>query len=228
MERLQVLLSHCEGISLVGTAADGEAAIRLAADLQPDVLLLDISMPEMDGIEVARAFAVSGLDPAIIFVSAFGDFAVAAFDVAAVDYLMKPVEEDQLKRALGRARAALAMDRVQAELSGYVQEFWVPDQHGLVRIAAADIDRITAERDYMRLHVGNRSWLIYRTISRLEEELDPETFIRVHRSVILRRDTIVGMTRDNEGNWAARLRSGPDVRIGGSHLDEVKRLAGGA
>jgi two-component system response regulator AlgR len=80
----------------------------------------------------------------------------------------------------------------------------------------------------MRLHVGSRSWLIYRTIGRLEEELDPEMFIRVHRSVILRRDTISGLTRDNGGHWAARLRDGAEVRIGRSHIGDVKRLAGRA
>ena len=99
---------------------------------------------------------------------------------------------------------------------------------GLVRIAARDIDRITAERDYMRLHVGKRSWLIYRTIAKLEEELDPALFIRVHRSAILRRDTIAGLTRDNIGHWAARLADGSEQRIGRSHIGEVKKLAGRA
>jgi two-component system response regulator AlgR len=230
IERLQVLLSRIEGVTLVGTAPDGEAAIRVAEALQPDLLLLDISMPGMDGIEVARALAGSSVDPAIIFITAFDNFAVAAFDVAAIDYLMKPVDGERLKRALDRAREALAKGRGEgaAPPSRYVQEFWVPDQHGLVRIAAEDVDRITAERDYMRLHVGSRSWLIYRTIGRLEEELDPDMFIRVHRSVILRRDTISGLTRDNGGHWAARLRDGAEVRIGRSHVGDVKRLAGRA
>ena len=81
----------------------------------------------------------------------------------------------------------------------------MPDYSGLVRIAARDISRITAERDYMRLHVGQRSWLIHRTIAKLEEELDPAMFIRVHRSVMLRRDTIAGLYRDDGGHWTARL-----------------------
>jgi two-component system response regulator AlgR len=230
VERLQILLSRCENINLVGTASDGEAAIRIAGALQPDLILLDISMPGMDGIEVARALAQSSLDPVVIFITAFDNFAVAAFDVAAVDYLMKPVEEQRLKRALERAREALARGSTQppASPSRYVQEFWVSDQHGLVRVAVQDIERITAERDYMRLHVGRRSWLIYRTIGRLEEELDPEMFIRVHRSVILRRDTICGLTRDPAGYWSARLSDGDEVRIGRSHIDEVKKLAGKA
>ena len=228
VERLQLLLARCEGVTLVGTASDGEAALRIAEAVKPDLLLLDIAMPGMDGIEVARALAGSALDPAVIFVTAFDNFAVAAFDVAAVDYLMKPVDPERLARALDRAREAIAKGgspRAQ-QTSRYVEEFWVPDQNGLVRIATRDVDRITAERDYMRLHVGKRSWLIYRTIAKLEEELDPALFIRVHRSAILRRDTIAGLTRDNIGHWAARLADGSEQRIGRSHIGEVKKLAG--
>ena len=232
VERLQLLLARCEGITVVGTAADGEAALRIAEAVAPDLLLLDIAMPGMDGIEVARALAASQVDPAIIFVTAFDNFAVAAFDVAAVDYLMKPVDPERLARALDRARDQIAKAREGGERrpapTRYVEEFWVPDSSGLVRIAARDIDRITAERDYMRLHVGPRSWLIYRTIAKLADELDPEVFIRVHRSVILRRDTIAGLTRDGAGHWAARLTDGHSVRIGRSHIGDVKKLAGRA
>ena len=229
IERLQLLLARCEGVALAGTAPDGEAALRLAEAIRPDLLLLDIAMPGMDGIEVARALGASELDPVIIFITAFDNFAVAAFDVAAVDYLMKPVDLDKLSRALERARAAIdgnaGRERRPSRLR-YVEEFWVPDQTGLVRIAAQDIDRITAERDYMRLHVGRRSWLIYKTIAKLEEELDPALFIRIHRSVIVRRDTITGLSRDGLGHWSARLSDGTETRIGRSHLAEVKLLAG--
>jgi two-component system response regulator AlgR len=229
IERLTLLLARCQGVMLVGTAPDGEAALRIAEAVAPQVMLLDIAMPGMDGIEVARALGRSSIDPVVIFVTAFDNFAVAAFDVAAADYLMKPVDGERLARALERARDAIDKGRGQrAAPSRFVQEFWVPDQHGLVRIAAQDIDRISAERDYMRLHVGVKSWLIYRTIGKLEEELDPELFIRVHRSVILRRDTIVGLTRDSAGHWAARLKDGCEVRIGRSHIGDVKKLAGRA
>lgn len=230
VERLQLLLARCQGVSLVGTASDGEAALRIAEAVEPDVMLLDIAMPGMDGIEVARALSASRIDPAVIFVTAFDNFAVSAFDVAAVDYLMKPVDPERLTRALERAREVLSRNgESRGPAPGrYVEEFWVPDQSGLVRIAVGDVDRITAERDYMRLHVGRRSWLIYRTIAKLESELDPEIFIRVHRSAILRRDTIVALTRDAMGHWAARLADGSEQRIGRSHIADVKALAGRA
>jgi len=228
IERLQLLLGRIEGVNIVGSAGDGETALRIAEEVAPDLVLLDIAMPGMDGIDVARALAESRVDPAIVFVTAFDNFAVAAFDVAAIDYLMKPVLPERLARAIERVRAHLAAGgrKPAGSAPAYVEEFWVPDHSGLVRIAARDISRITAERDYMRLHVGQRGWLIHRTIAKLEEELDPAMFIRVHRSVMLRRDTITSLYRDNIGHWTARLSDGCEQRIGRSYVDAVKRLAG--
>lgn len=228
VERLQLLLARLDNVTVAGTANDGEAALRIAEAVAPDLVLLDIAMPGMDGIDVARALSRSAVDPAVVFVTAFDNFAVAAFDVAAIDYLMKPVQTDRLERALERVRAWLAGGkRAGAKpASNHVEEFWVPDHTGLVRIAASDIQRITAERDYMRLHVGARSWLIHRTIAKLEQDLDPALFLRVHRSVILRRDTVTGLYRDEAGHWTARLSDGGEQRIGRSYVDEVKRFAG--
>lgn len=227
VERLQLLLARCEGAILVGTAADGEAAMEAAEATEPDLLLLDIAMPGKDGIEVARALACSRMDPAIIFVTAFDNFAVAAFDVAAVDYLMKPVQFDRLVGALERARKAVEKGRERnAASSPFVDEFWVPDQLGLARLAAKDIDRITIERDDMRLHVGHRNWLVYRTIGAPDEGVDPQKFIQVDGSTMLRREAIAGVARDGGGDWVARLRSGAEVRVEHEHVGEVRRLVG--
>jgi len=105
-ERLQLLLAKCDGIDLVGTASDGEGAVRMADALEPELLLLDIAMPGLDGIDVARALANRDVPPAVVFITAFDQFAVAAFEVEAVDYLMKPVDPKRLKRA--RPRASLS------------------------------------------------------------------------------------------------------------------------
>ena len=107
VERLQLLLARLQGVAVVGTANDGEAALRIAEAVAPDLVLLDIAMPGMDGIDVARALSQSAVDPAVVFVTAFDNFAVAAFDVAAIDYLMKPVQTDRLERALERVRSYL-------------------------------------------------------------------------------------------------------------------------
>src|SRR3954471_20469522 len=132
VERLQLLLARLEGGTLVGTAHDGEGALRSAEAVAPDVVLLDIAMPGMDGIDVARALSESDVDPVVVFVTAFDNFAVAAFDVAAIDYLMKPVDPARLERALARVREHLAGGRragVRPE-TAHVEEFWVPDHNG--------------------------------------------------------------------------------------------------
>jgi two-component system response regulator AlgR len=229
VERLQLLLARIEGVTLAGTASDGEAALRLVEAVGPDAVLLDIAMPGMDGIDVARALARVERPPVVIFVTAFDTFAVAAFDIEAVDYVMKPVSAERLARAVERARERLAArggEPARGAGSPYVEEFWVSEARGLVRLAAADVDRVSAERDYMRLHVGNRSWLINHTIGRLEAELDPSRFVRLHRSAIVRRDFVTGLRRDEGGRWWARLADGGEQKVGRLYLANAKGLAG--
>jgi two-component system response regulator AlgR len=230
IERLQLLLARMEGVSLAGTALEGMAALRLAEATEPDVILLDIAMPGMDGIDVARALATVPKPPVVIFVTAFDTFAVAAFDVEAVDYVMKPVAADRLARAVERARDRLARRGDEPPgargPSNRLEEFWVSEPRGLVRLAAAEVDRITAERDYMRLHVGRRSWLINHTIGRLEEELDPDRFVRLHRSAMVRRDFVTSLRRDETGRWYACLADGEEQKVGRLYLHNAKAIAG--
>jgi DNA-binding LytR/AlgR family response regulator len=228
IERLQLLCAREPGIDLVGTASDGHAALRLAEALQPDLLLLDITMPELDGIGVARALGASAQQPAVIFVTAFDAFAVEAFDLAAIDYLLKPVAPERLSRAVERVMARkTGSDTPPAPppQPEHTQEFWVPHRSELIRIAARDIERIDAERDYMRLQVGGRSFLLHQTISALEARLDPAQFIRLHRSTIVRRDLIQGLRHDGGGVWYADLGDAQEIRIGRTYLPAVKAIA---
>lgn len=228
-ERLQLLLARADGAQLVGTASDGESAINLTEALHPDLLLLDIAMPGVDGIGVARALAAQNPSPAVVFVTAFDHFAVAAFEVEAVDYLMKPVEPHRLQRALDRARAYLRQRTGQphpTKGSQWLEEFWASDLSGLVRIAAQDVDHVSAERDYMRLHVGRRSWLIHHSMAALEEGLNPDLFVRLHRSAIVRKDFITGFTRNQSGRWIARLADGTEQPVGRLYSDRVRAIAG--
>jgi two-component system, LytTR family, response regulator AlgR len=227
VERLQIMCSKISAIDLVGTASDGAAALRMVAALAPRLLLLDMSMPGMDGLSVARALENITNKPAIVFVTAFDHFAVAAFDVAAVDYLLKPVAQDRLEKAVMRAQAILESPAsISKTATLYTQEFWVPHRAEIVRVAAADIDLIEAERDYMRLHVGNRSFLLHETIMELERRLDPDIFIRLHRSTMVRRDRITQLTRDSLGGWHVELQGGKSCRIGRTYLASVRAMAG--
>jgi two-component system, LytTR family, response regulator AlgR len=227
IERLAMLCAHVPSLSLVGTAADGEIALRLATALSPDLVLLDIAMPQVDGMDVAKALATGDQPPAIVFCTAFDGFALAAFDVAAVDYLLKPVTSEGLVRAVGRARRKIGSPEHRAIVPlDRIEEFWVPYRSEMVRIAAIDVDRIDAMRDYMSLQVGSRSFLLHQTLGDLERRLDPARFIRIHRSTIVRRDFIARLRHDGLGSWYVILADGAEVRIGRSYLAAAKTLAG--
>ncbi|MET0251297.1 MAG: LytTR family DNA-binding domain-containing protein [Novosphingobium sp.] len=232
VERLQIIAAGLDGVGIVGTASDGAAALRLIAALKPDLVLLDMTMPEVDGLSVARRLAEDsrkeeGHCPAVVFVTAHDSFAVEAFDCDAVDYVLKPVSPERLERAIGRALARRGTSSPEAAPeSGWIAEFWVPHRSELLRIAAADVERIDAERDYVRLHLGSRSYLLLQTIAGLEARLDPARFLRVHRSVILRRDRIAGLRHDGLGAWSVEIVGGGQVRIGRTYLPRVKAIAG--
>jgi len=231
VERLQILCAGLDRIALVGTATDGEAALRLIEALAPDLVLLDIAMPGLSGMDVATRLDGAAKPPAVIFCTAFDQFAVAAFDVAAVGYLLKPVTADKLARAVARVADRLRQVPPGPGGGGHIDEFWVPHRAEVVRIAASDVDRIEAERDYMRLHVGARSFLLHQTISELERRLDPQCFIRVHRSAIVRRDRIARLRHDGLGTYYACLVDGTELRVGRSYKHRVRaimRAAGGA
>ncbi|MBS0482692.1 MAG: response regulator transcription factor [Proteobacteria bacterium] len=224
LERMQHICLALAGVKVIGTAQDGAAALAAIVDLQPDLVLLDMTMPELDGLAVARALRAQGRSPALIFVTAHESFAVEAFDLDAVDYVLKPVTPERLGRAVARA---VARRGTGGGASGeWLSEFWVPNRSELLRIAAADVDRIDAERDYVRLHVGARSYLLLQTVSGLEARLDPARFIRLHRSAILRRDRIIGLRHDGLGVWSAELADGGVVRIGRTYLARAKAMAG--
>ncbi len=216
VERVQMLAARINDVVVVGTASSGEAALRLTEALRPDVVLLDIAMPGMDGIDVARSLGALLSPPKVVFVTAFESFAVAAFDVEAVDYLMKPVDPARLERAIERVRNSSSEASANSRPPRYLEEFWVSDLAGLSRVQANNVDRIVAERDYMRIHVGKRSWLINHSLTKLEQELDPECFVRLHRGAIVRRSFIVGL-RHEDGRWFAQLAAGSEQRIGGDY-----------
>ena len=187
VERTQVICAELETIRVVGTASDGAAALRLAEKLNLDLVLLDMTMPELDGLGVARKLAESDNPPAVIFVTAHDHFAVEAFDLDAIDYVLKPVSAERLSRAIKRAIARRG-ERT-AESSEWLNELWVPHRSELLRIAVNEVHRIDAERDYVRLHVAapgeeaaasgesSRTYLLLQTIAGLEARLGREVLL---------------------------------------------------
>lgn len=244
LRRLQLALAQTPDAVVVGEATNGEDALALIRRGGVDVVLVDIRMPGLSGLELVRALDREQA-PAFIFVTAYGRFAADAFELAAVDYLLKPVEFDRLRAALARAREALqsraARERI-AELEeavaalraaedqpppgGYAEEIWAPDRGDRVRIPVTLIDWVEAERDYVRIHSRGRSFLIRKAIRTLQAELDPAEFVRVHRGALVRRDRIVRLARRPGGPATVVLHSGAEVPVARRQAAQVRRLVG--
>ena len=210
------LLCIEQRLTVVGETGTGEDAVALAETLAPDLVLLDIAMPGIGGMAAARQISKGVSPPAITFTTAFEGYALAAFDVGAVDYLLKPIVDDRFAEMLGRVRlqrgrAAPAEDHI-----------WVPVRSELRRIALSAIDSVSAERDYVRLEAGGRSHLLRATMEEMDAKLDPAKFLRIHRSTILRRDLVTGLRHDGGGVWNALTTSGKVERVGRSYLARVR------
>jgi DNA-binding LytR/AlgR family response regulator len=239
LRRIKLALQDIPDVEVVGSASDGAQAITFMRDLRPDVVLLDIKMPLADGFEVANAVEESG-GPAVIFVSAFESYAVRAFQTSAVDYLVKPVEFERLASALDRARERLASkdagrraEELQAVLEAlkkesderdgprYEKEFWIRDRGRFLRVPVADVERIEAERDYVRLYWEGRTLLHRETMSHLEEKLDPNMMLRVHRSAFVNWKRLKSVRRDANGRLMAVLESGDEVPVSRAYAQRV-------
>ena len=233
LERLAALLSQSPDVSVVGTARNGREAAQAIADLHPDLVLLDIQMPEASGLAVAAALPAADR-PEIIFVTAFELYAVDAFEVEAADYLLKPVRFDRLRQAIERARRRqsqrVALARADAALAAPVDEdpdgFWVQVRSGFVRVPLGDIDWIEAAKDYVLLHTATRSHIHRVTMNALERKLNPAELTRVHRSAFVRPARVAEVKRLGKGLISLVLQDGVNVAVGPSYVNTVtERLA---
>jgi two-component system, LytTR family, response regulator AlgR len=219
LDMLKRLLKLDSRIQLIGEAADGETALRLATAKRPDVLFLDIGMPGKSGLLVASQLASADPAPLIVFVTAYDHHATEAFDLAVVDYVLKPVDAARLARAIERVATRLAAG---APSSPRAQDVWAPSRGGMVRIPTTAIQRIEAEGDYVRLHAGDRSYLLRRSISDLASRLDPTQFLQIHRSTLLRRTDVQALRHIGSGAWVAVDATGRTFRIGRQRLGDVR------
>ena len=250
--RLEDLLAHEQGVEIVGSVGDGIAAADSIRTLVPDLVFLDVQMPGKTGIEVVRDIGAAEM-PATIFVTAYDQYAIEAFNVAAVDYLMKPYDDERFEQAFHRARRRLALEgveRARSQLLAMLER--VPDvsrDHsptpalepaprkyleriavevkGKVRPVAVDqIQYITADGPYAELHTPERRYIIRESMQHLEERLDPAKFMRVHRSVIVRLDLVEMLHRGAGGDYELQLKSGGRLRVSRSRRDVLERWLG--
>lgn len=235
VKRLARLCGDIGGVQVVGTAANGVEALALLPGIAVDLVLLDIDMPEMDGIALARRLMQLPAPPKVIFVTAHERFALAAFEVDALGYLLKPVDAAVLARTVTRVArmtaAASDPDRAAGGAGAEVSAapaafFWLPHRGELTRVATDRIDRVAAERDYVRLHVGSVSYLMRSPLQTLEGQLDAECFLRVHRSAIIRRDHVRSLQHDGAGAWSVVAQDGALVPIGRTYLARVRAVLG--
>jgi DNA-binding LytR/AlgR family response regulator len=227
LERLRVFFRDIAGAEVVGTARDGREAAEAIERLKPDLALLDIQMPEQNGLRVAAALPAEDR-PEIIFVTAFEQYAPDAFEVEAADYLLKPVRFDRLWQAVERAkrRKQLRMlaGRAGAAAPGpdpHEDGLWVPTRAGAVFVPVESIDWIEAQRDYVMLHTSTRSHIVRISMRALEEKLDPDRLMRVHRSAFARPANVVEVQRLGRTISALVLRDGAIVQVGPNYSKSV-------
>jgi DNA-binding LytR/AlgR family response regulator len=243
--RLVRLLKNLASVEVVAVAQHGREALSIMEATRPNLLLLDIQMPGIDGFDLLERMPPS-LTPAVVFVTAFDRYALKAFAVRAVDYVLKPVVQQRLEAALEQARRDIASRTVEKKLaelqqltaelrrqsrareSGYDQELWVQQRSEVVRIPVAEIDWIEAQKDYVRIHSGSRSYFSRGLIGTLEDRLDPAEFMRVHRSAIVRLDRIRAVSRGRYGVLDIDLIPGARVRVGRKYSAGVRTRLGKA
>ncbi|MBL0940091.1 MAG: response regulator transcription factor [Gemmatimonadaceae bacterium] len=248
--RLRDLLADEADVEIAGEARDGVEAVERIRALMPDLVLLDVRMPGLNGVDVVRAIGADAM-PATIFVTAYDQYAVEAFRVAAVDYLVKPFDDERFAQALQRARRALTLDGLEtmrAQLLRVLQGTPAPDSapsppppasapafleripveiSGTVRpVSVNEIDYILASGPYAELVVGGKRLLVREAMQTLEERLDPARFMRIHRSAIVRLACVEGMRRGAGGDGEVLLKGGVRLRVSRTRREALERWLG--
>jgi two-component system LytT family response regulator len=245
--RILELLEDDPDTEVVGTAADGAAAVEAIQTSRPDLVFLDVQMPRMSGLDVVREIGPTEM-PATIFVTAYDQYALQAFDSAALDYLVKPFRDERFSEALRRARRRIEADsrellheRLLALLHGdaaaaappvpatgprYLQRIAVQMKGRLRIVPVGRIDYITASGAYAELHVGRDQYVIRESMQTLEERLDPEQFMRVHRSAIVRLDLVEALLRSEGSEYEVQLKGGVRLRVSRSRREALERRLG--
>jgi len=235
-ERIREMLEADPEIEIVGDCANGKEAIRAIAGLKPELMFLDVEMPGMDGFEVLESLDPARM-PVVIFVTAYDQYAVRAFDIYALDYLLKPFDRERFEKSVSRAKEQLKTSDTMSEriLSALEQiktrpvhlERLVVKLNGHVFfVKAEEIDWLEAEGNYVRLHAGKESYLLRDTISALEAQLDPKTFLRVHRSAIVNIDRIQELQPWFHGEYRIILREGVQLTLSRSYREKLHELLG--
>ncbi len=240
-EGIALRLTRYADIAIVGAFGRPADAISAIKRLAPDLLFLDVQMPGMSGFDVLRK---AGLDsvPVVVFVTAHDQYALEAFRAHAIDYLLKPVDDDRFAETLDRARRQLASRRDgerarrlleflaqsgAAPPAPFQERLTIKDRDRIRFVAVDDVERVEAEGDYVRLHTHGRSHLMREKIGELERSLDPRKFLRIHRSAIVRLASIVEVQPYFHGEYIVVTKSGARVKVSRTYRDALSTALGG-
>jgi two-component system LytT family response regulator len=239
---IREMLRRDPDFSVVGECANGHEAIAAISDERPDLVFLDVQMPEVDGFAVLAGLEAERL-PMIIFVTAYDQYAVSAFDHHAVDYLLKPFDRERFGKALQRAklqlqresasdvsninRRILALLEEQRARTKYLERLVIKTNGRVFFLKTEEIDWISAEGNYVNLHVKKDSYLLRETISSLEVQLDPQKFARIHRSQIVNIDRIRELRHWSHGEYQVILHDGSELMLSRSYREKLHGLLGG-
>ncbi len=248
-QRLEDLLAKKDEVELIGMVTNGREAVDAIRSQAPDLVFLDIQMPGLTGVDVVREIGPEAM-PATIFVTAYDQYALKAFEVAALDYLLKPFEDERFEQAFARAVKTFTLrqvggmaNRMLALLQGsqgpaqpaapaaktppaYLERIAV-EMRGQMRIVPIkEIDYISASGPYAELHVGEDTYVIRERMQTLEERLDPEAFFRIHRSAIVQLDRIESLLHGVGGDYAVRLKDGRRIKVSRGRREELEQRLG--
>jgi two-component system LytT family response regulator len=226
-------LRQFKDVEIVGQCEDGISAVEKIIDLSPDLVFLDVQMPGMDGFEVLRAVPREKL-PNVIFLTAYEQHALRAFEVHALDYLLKPVDDERFAAAIGRARklvdsslktkmAERVLQMLDQTQEKFVSRFTVQTGPRIQIVQADDVEWIGAAGDYAELHAHGRAYLLRETMASLEQRLNPADFLRIHRSRIVRTENIVELRSIENREFIVRLSDGSEHRSSRTHANRLER-----
>jgi two-component system, LytTR family, response regulator len=243
---LQSLLANDREIAVIGECADGRSAVERIEREHPDLVFLDVQMPGMNGFDALRRLEVAEL-PEVVFVTAYDEYAVRAFDVHAADYLLKPFSDERFRLALARAkqqvrrrrlgelsdRLATLLDAVgrggaaAASAGQYLRRLVIKSGGRATILPVRDIDWIEAEGDYVKIHTGKVSHLLRETMKRLEAQLDPARFVRIHRSTIVHIERIKEIQPYFHGEYVVLLQDGTSLKLARGYRQHLETALGG-
>ena len=237
---LRLLLQNAADFDIAGEAGDVSSAVKLVHKTTPDLIFLDVQMPGGDGFDVLRQLGPAER-PLVVFVTAYNQHALEAFEVHAVDYLLKPFEDSRFKETLQRIREALRsrqtaalnakVDHLIAQLAaggstdadgGFNDRILVKSSGEIFFLKPGEIDWIEAEGDYMKFHVGGKSHLMRETMAKLEARLDPKRFVRIHRSTIVNLDRVRKLSPSFVGEYAVVLQDGTKLKLSRGYQDKLQ------